>query len=171
MNQMAGMSGMHVDHSRGSIAGRVGHFVLHLLEMCAPMCLGLVIFDLLLVRTVGPMMGYPDPLRQLPDQYPEWSVLGLAVFMTVPMAAWMGIRRMARVPIAEMSSAMFALAILLMAATWLDLLPRATVLLWYHGLMMPAMIIPMLFRLDLYTMGHAGHQPHAEQVDRPARAA
>jgi hypothetical protein len=71
MNQMASMSGMHVDHSRGSIAGRAGRFVLHLLEMCAPMCLGLVVFDLLLVFAVGPMMGYPDPLRQLPDQFQD----------------------------------------------------------------------------------------------------
>jgi hypothetical protein len=51
------------------------------------------------------------------------------------------------------------LAIVLLALGWLALLPKSDLALWEHGLMMPAMLVPMFFRLDLYT-GRGGHRAH-----------
>jgi hypothetical protein len=39
---------------------------------------------------------------------------------------------------------------------WVALVPKGDLALLEHGLMMPVMLVPMLFRLDLYT-GRAGH--------------
>jgi len=52
---------------------------------------------------------------------------------------------------------------------WLSLLPRGDLALWEHGLMMPAMLAPMLFRLDLYTTRHNHHQSGARAVSRRSR--
>jgi hypothetical protein len=55
-----------------------------------------------------------------------------------------------------MSAVMPALAIVLLALGWLAIAPKHDLALLEHGLMMPAMLGPMFFRLDLYT-GRAGH--------------
>jgi hypothetical protein len=75
------------------------------------------------------------------------------------MAAWMLLRGMPRRPTAEMSAAMPILAIVLLGFGWLALVPRADLALLEHGLMLPVMLIPGFFRLDLYT-GGAGHKAH-----------
>lgn len=55
---------------------------------------------------------------------------------------------------------MFLEAILLIGVAWLGLLPQNSLYDLFHALMMPAMLIPMLLRLDLYT-GGMGHHAHA----------
>ncbi|MCE8429228.1 MAG: hypothetical protein J5U19_12665 [Candidatus Methanoperedens sp.] len=40
------------------------------------------------------------------------------------------------------------------------ILSKSHLVLWQHTLMIPAMVVPMLFRLDIYT-GRAGHLAHA----------
>jgi hypothetical protein len=57
---------------------------------------------------------------------------------------------------AEMSAVMPVLAVVLLVLAWLAILPKSDLALLEHGLMMPAMLVPMLFRLDVYT-GRAGH--------------
>ncbi len=80
--------------------------------------------------------------------------------MAVPMAAWMRHRGMEWRPITEMSGVMFLEVILLICVVWLGILSRSHLVLWQHALMIPAMVVPMMFRLDLYT-GRAGHMAHA----------
>jgi hypothetical protein len=66
-----------------------------------------------------------------------------------------------------MSGAMFVEAFVLIGVFWLGLIPASTLFGAQHGLMVPAMIIPMLFRLDLYT-GRAGHvEPTPETAPSP----
>jgi hypothetical protein len=62
-----------------------------------------------------------------------------------------------------MSGAMFVEAIVLIGAAWAGVVARDNLFALQHGLMMPAMIIPMLFRLDLYTgrMHHHAHRAKA----------
>jgi hypothetical protein len=74
-------------------------------------------------------------------------------------------RGMPRRATAEMSAAMPALAIALLALGWLAILPKGDLALLEHGLMMPVMLVPMLFRLDLHTgrAGHAGRHPAGER--------
>jgi hypothetical protein len=113
------------------------------------MCIGTVVLTPLFVWVVS-QIGYAEPLNQLP----ELSVLVVAFNMTVPMAAWMRYRGMAWRPIAEMSGAMVVETILLIGVAWLGILSTSNLVLWQHVLMMPAMLVPMLYRRDLYA-GHA----------------
>lgn len=134
---------------------QIGHFLLHYFEMCLPMCIGFALGDLAYVWAAG-AFGYPSPFSELP----ELSVLVVTFSMTVPMAAWMLFRGMSRRATVEMSAAMPALAGVLLVLGWLTILPEGDLALLEHGLMMPVMLIPMLFRLDLYT-GRTGHVLHA----------
>jgi hypothetical protein len=136
-------------------AGRqIGHFLRHYFEMCTPMCIGFAVGDLVYFWAAG-LFGYSEPFKQLP----ELSVLVVTFAMTAPMAAWMLFRRMPRRPIAEMSATMPVLGTVLLALGWLTVVPKNDMALWEHGLMMPVMLIPMFFRLDLYT-GRRGHVTH-----------
>jgi len=56
-------------------------------------------------------------------------------------------------------------ALVLLALGLLEILPRSRLALLEHGLMMPVMLIPMFFRLDLYT-GRAGHVTHTAHAAR-----
>ena len=134
---------------RGAGAGR---FVLHFFEMCVPMCIGFAVGDLVYFWAAG-LLGYSEPFIELPGL----SVLVVTFTMTAPMTVWMVYRRMPRRPIAEMSATMPVLAIMLLALGWIGLVPMDDLALLEHGLMMPVMLIPMFFRLDLY----AGHATHA----------
>jgi hypothetical protein len=134
---------------------QTAHFVSHFLEMCAPMCIGFAVGDLVYFWAAE-QQGYSEPFKQLP----EVSVLVVTFTMTAPMAAWMLFRGMPHRATAEMSAAMPILAIVLLAFGLLAILPKSDLALLEHGLMMPVMLIPMFFRLDLYT-GRARHTAHS----------
>jgi hypothetical protein len=131
---------------------RFGLFALHFLEMCAPMCIGFAVGDLIYFWATD-QFGYAKPFSELP----EVSVLVVTLSMTAPMAVWMLYRRMPRRAIVEMAAVMPVLAIALLALGWLSVLRLGDLALWEHGLMMPAMLIPMFLRLDLYTSKHSAH--------------
>jgi hypothetical protein len=116
------------------------------------MCIGFAVGDVVYFWAAA-QFGYSEPFRELP----ELSVAVVTLTMTAPMAAWMLFRGMPRRPVAEMSATMPALAIVLLALGWSGLVPLADLTLLEHGLMMPVMLVPMLFRLDLY----AGRMAHA----------
>jgi hypothetical protein len=145
---------------RVGFGSQVGHFVRHYFEMCVPMCVGFAVLDLAYFWAAG-RFGYAEPFRQLP----ELSVLVVCFNMTAPMAAWMLVRGMPRRPTAEMSAAMVVWALVLLALGWVGILPRSNLALLEHGLMMPIMLVPMLFRLDLY----AGRSRHAGRARPGAR--
>jgi hypothetical protein len=140
---------------------QIGHFVVHYFEMCLPMCIGFALGDLVYFW-VARQFGYSHPFRQLP----ELSVLVVTFNMTAPMVVWMLFRGMLRRPTTEMAAAMPILALVLLVLGWLAILPKADLALWEHGLMMPVMLVPMLFRIDVYT-GRAGHTTH-RRIRRPA---
>jgi hypothetical protein len=140
---------------------KLGHFVLHYFEMCLPMCIGFAAGDLVYFWAAG-RFGYSHPFSQLP----ELSALLVSFTMTAPMTAWMLFRGMPRRATAEMSAAMPLLALVLLALGWLAILAKSNLVLLEHGLMMPIMLIPMLFRLDVYT-GRAGHTMR-KRIRRPS---
>ena len=147
----------HVAHEAAPTISRrkqTAHFAWHFLEMCAPMCIGFAVGDLVYFWAAE-QQGYSEPFRQLP----ELSVLVVTLTMTAPMTAWMLFRGMPRRATAEMSAVMPVLAIVLLAAGWLAVVPRGDLALLEHGLMMPAMLVLMLFRLDIYA-GRAGYTGH-----------
>jgi hypothetical protein len=136
--------------------GRFGRFVLHFFEMCAPMCVGFAIGDLIYFWAAG-QFGYSHPFKELP----ELSVVIVTFTMTAPMVVWMAYRGMGRRPIAEMAGVMPVLGAVLLVLGWLSLLPIGDLALLEHGLMMPAMLVPMLFRLDLYATKHSQYHSGA----------
>ena len=126
-----------------------GHFVLHFFEMCMPMCIGWAVGDAVYFG-VADQLGSSSPFAD----WPQMSLAIATVNMTAPMVSWMRFRGMAWRPIVEMGAAMVVLALLILAAGLFGIVGMETLPWLAHGLMMPAMLVPMLLRLDLYT-GHA----------------
>jgi hypothetical protein len=136
---------------------QVGHFLWHYLEMCAPMCIGFAVGDLIYIWAAA-QLGYSHPFSELP----ELSVAVVTFTMTAPMVAWMLFRGMPQRETAEMAAVMPILAVALLALGWLALVAKRDLALLEHGLMMPAMLVPMLFRLDLYA-GRSHQTVHHRQ--------
>jgi hypothetical protein len=128
---------------------RTALFVRHYLEMCLPMCVGFGVGDVIYLWAADGF-GYSEPFSELP----ELSVAVVTFSMTAPMAAWMRFRRMPTHAIAEMSAVMPILATVLLGLGWAEVLEKGNLVLLEHGAMMPAMLVPMLLHLELYTGGH-----------------
>ena len=127
------------------IAG-FGHFALHFFEMCMPMCIGWAVGDLIFFA-VAAALGSSEPFRD----WPELSLAVVTFNMTMPMVAWMRFRRVGKRLTAEMATAMAVLALMLLASGWLGFAAMNTLPWLAHGLMMPAMLVPMLLRYDAYS--------------------
>jgi hypothetical protein len=102
------------------------------------------------------LLGYPDLIVQAP----YFSTLMLAIFLTVPMVAWMRFRHHEWRPTLEMGSATMGLGIAAIALGTIGLVPASGMFEWVTSLACPVMLIPMLLRLNLYT-GGMDHQAHA----------
>ena len=136
----------HIHTAHAGQLSQVGRFALHFVQMCAAMCIGLGIGDGLYFLGAD-AAGYGEPFKELP----ELSLLVVTVSMTAPMAAWMRFRGMSSRHVFEMSASMVILALALLAGAALGLLARADMPLAEHGLMMPAMLIPMVLRWNDYS--------------------
>ena len=126
--------------------GRLGRFVLHYFEMCIPMCIGFAAGDAIYFAIAG-TLGYLEPFSELP----VLSVFVVTLSMTAPMTAWMLYRGMPRRAVWEMTAVMPILAATLLVLGAVGALPMEDLALIEHGLMMPAMLVPMLARFDLYS--------------------
>jgi hypothetical protein len=123
------------------------------MEMCIPMCAGFMVGDALYFVIAG-AAGYAKPFSQLP----VLSVFIVTFNMTAPMVAWMAYRRHERRAIVEMAGSMIVLAAALLIAGLAGAVAQDKMALAVHGLMMPAMLIPMLAHLDMYTGNDMGRQ-------------
>jgi hypothetical protein len=126
--------------------GRVGRFTLHFVEMCMPMCIGWAVGDLAYFA-VADALGSSEPFRD----WPELSLAIVTFNMTAPMVAWLRFRGMPTRATGEMAASMVALALLILAAGWLGIVAMEALPWLAHSLMMPAMLAPMLLRVDLYS--------------------
>ncbi len=156
MNQFQSASVPMQNHRSLNSALKVGHFLLHLLEMTVVMMVGMPI--LFMLRSLIPASS------SYAAAFKSGTILfefAMAIFMTVPMVAWMIGRGHGWRHSAEMGFAMFspvALVILLRllgADTYLPWLSQASHLGMFLG-----MLIAMLYRRDHYT-GRANHSAHA----------
>jgi Ca2+/Na+ antiporter len=137
------------------ISGKVGHFVLHFLEMCVACCVGGVTLGIAFFGGAA-LIGYPD----LIGQAHVFSTMVLAIILSLSMVAWMRFRHHGWRPSLEMGGATMGLGIGLVALGTLGLSPASDLFEWMTRLACPVMLVPMLFRLDLYT-GSMGHHAHA----------
>jgi hypothetical protein len=87
----------------------------------------------------------------------ELAVFAMTFNMTLPMVLWMRHRGHSWERGGEMAAAMFVLALALLALFWLGTISAHVVLPMEMALMIPAMILMMLYRVDEYT-GHR-HTP------------
>jgi hypothetical protein len=137
-----------------------GYFLLHLLEMCAVMCVAGIATLSAFLRWAGPLIGYPG----FKKQFPEVSTVLLSIWFVVVMIIWMRIRRHEWRPTLEMASTSIAALPLVMGAAWLGAIPRTRLYALECGVACALMIAPMLFRLDHYTGAHGSHQNHAHSA-------
>ncbi len=113
-------------------------FLVHFGEMALAMLLGMVALGI-----VNDAILVPGGFHL--SQFPELYTLVMAFAMTVPMVTWMWIRGHCWRHSVEMAAAMFVPAALCIGICSLGLLPRTTMLSWYHLLMWVAMLGVMLY--------------------------
>ena len=134
---------------------QIGHFLWHFVQMCLACCIGGITLSVLFFGGAA-LIGYPDLIQR----FPELSTLVIAFLLALPMAAWMRFRGMEWRPTLEMAAAPIVLGVLLIGLAWLGIVPKSSLIEWLTRLVCPAMLIPMLLRLDLYT-GRKGHYAQA----------
>lgn len=144
-----------------AVVTRTGYFLLHFLEMCVVMCAGGLAALSALLRWAGPLIGYPDFKRQLP----ELSTVLLAIWLTVIMIAWMRLRGHEWRSTLEMASTSIAALPLTFSAAWLGAIPITRLFGMECGVACALMIVPMLVRLDHYTGSHVSHQNHSHAAN------
>jgi hypothetical protein len=128
------------------------HFIQHLLEMTAAMFIGMGVLAMP-VRMLWEALGWDFMTENLVAR-----TLVMATNMTIGMALWMRIRGHRWQPIAEMSLAMYLPFVLMYPFYFGDLVGTTGVMVVGHVLMVPAMAVVMLFRLDEYTVSHSRHR-------------
>ena len=134
---------------------KVGHFLWHFVQMCLVMCAGGAILTFAFFGGAA-LLGYPDLFAQAP----YLATLVLAINLSVAMVAWMRFRHHEWQPTLEMAGTSMALGIVLIALGSLGLVPVSDVFEWMTRLACPVMLVPMLFRVKLYT-GSMDHHAHA----------
>jgi hypothetical protein len=147
------------DRTATGILRPVGRFVLHLAEMCVVMCLGGIMLSVAFFAGAG-LLGYDD----LPRSAPELSVLVIAVNLSVPMLVWMRVRGMGWQHTLEMSGSTMAVGLLLIAAYWMGLVARGSLIEIQTSLACPVMLVVMLARFPVYSAAHSGHSARAVHV-------
>jgi hypothetical protein len=138
------------------VAGPVGRFALHLLEMCMVMCAGAAVLSVLFFGSAA-LLGYTDLL----ETAPELSVFVIALNLSVPMLAWMRYRGMAWQPTLEMAGSTMVMGLALIVAYWMDLVARTSLIEIQTSLACPLMLAVMLARFRLYSGSHEAHSVHS----------
>jgi len=123
-------------------------FFVHFGEMALAMILGMIVLGIVNNAILVPRGFHLS-------RFPEVYTLAMAFAMTVPMVAWMWLRGHGWRHSAEMAAAMFVPASVCIGVCSLGLLPRTTMLSWYHLLMWVAMLGIMLYRWNDYAGGSA----------------
>jgi hypothetical protein len=116
--------------------------------MCVAMCIGVALANV--TMNAGRAVTGVD----VREQSPVVTTAALAVFITLPMVAWMRFRGMAWRPILEMCAVGIAVVIVAgaLGVVSTTLVSAGTLC----GLECVGMFIAMLFRYDLYS-GRTGH--------------
>src|SRR4051794_7646275 len=129
------------------------HFARHYLEMVLAMVLGMAVLG---VPATAALAAVGISMSELHHDLPALMLLGMAVTMTVPMVAWMRYRGHGWAASNEMAASMFipsfAVVGLLAAGAVTDIGVLMTI---QHVVMLPAMLVAMLLRVDEYAGGHS----------------
>lgn len=141
--------------------GPVWNFVQHLVEMTIAMFVGMFALGM-----PAEMLFTELGWTVLTDSTVP-STLLMATYMSIGMAAWMRFRGCGWPAIFEMSLAMYVPFVIMYPFYWGGLASGMTVMMVGHILMVPAMVVAMLFRLNEYTGGHHAHRKSPELAAQP----
>jgi hypothetical protein len=133
----------------------------HFVEMVIAMGVGMAVLGPQWMMATD-ALGWSSLFRRT-----EPMALAMATEMSIGMAAWMRFRRHGWAPILEMCAAMFVPFLLLFIPYRLGAVGPTTVMIAGHVLMLPAMALAMLHRLDEYA-GHR-HTPADRERDHVDR--
>jgi hypothetical protein len=130
---------------------RTWRFVRHYLEMVVAMVIGMV--------ALAPFWSWATGALGVSALFerPDVSALVMATNMTITMSAWMFYRGHGWGPVAEMAAAMYLPFLVLLPPLWMGIISGGTLMIAGHLLMLPAMALSMLLRLDEYTHDHQAH--------------
>jgi hypothetical protein len=97
-------------------------------------------------------------------------MLEMAIIMTIPMVAWMRHHGHTWRPCNEMAASMFLPTFAAIILMWTGAIGFTTAMALEHAIMLPAMLIAMLVRIDEYACDHAHHQQQAASTPAAAEA-
>jgi hypothetical protein len=135
------------------------HFWRHYVEMVVAMGVGMAVLGPL-VMLIADAAGWSYLLGRT-----EPMALSMAAEMSAGMAAWMRFRGHTWRPILEMCAAMFAPFLFLFVPYWLDWFGPTVLMIVGHVLMLPAMLVVMMRRVDEY--GTHRHHSKAQARHEP----
>lgn len=136
------------------------HFIRHYFEMVVAMFLGMAVLGTPAMLALG-AAGVSS--AELHADAPALMLLGMGITMTVPMVAWMRYRGHGWGPSNEMAASMLIPTAGVIALLGAGLVTEiGTLLAIEHVVMLPAMLLAMLLRVDEYS-GHAHQHAAAEQ--------
>jgi hypothetical protein len=138
-----------VQRERAWLHGPTARFLRHFLEMVVAMMIGMAVLGLV-VRAALSALGYPEGLRP----FPELSATAMTLEMTLPMAVWMLYRGHRPRLVGEMSGAMIAPVVGVVALCLVHVLPSSSAPTIAHVTMFPAMLGAMLYRRAEYALPH-----------------
>jgi hypothetical protein len=152
---------MHHTNSHPAPRRSARRFIRHYIEMIIAMIAGMVVLG---IPGEGLLHLMGSSTNELSDSAPAVALLGMATMMTIPMVAWMRHHGHAWRPCHEMAASMFLptfAAIALMAAGAIGFEGAMGL---EHALMLPAMLVAMLLRIDEYATAHHHHAPRREAI-------
>ena len=137
-------------------AGRqAARFGVHVLQMCAVMCVSLALLGLL-VAGAAAVVGFSDPRQSAPVP------MALVVTLTLAgaMVAWMRFMAMTWQPTLEMAGSTAIAGAVMITGYALGVVPASELTSGVCGLACVLMIADMLFRFRLYA-SHPARHAHA----------
>ena len=132
----------------------IRQFIRHYVEMVLAMLLGMVVLGVPAEWALEATGSSTDALQV---DAPAVALLGMATMMTVPMVGWMRYRGHGWRPNAEMAASMFLPTFAAIALLASDVTEFDGAMILEHTVMLPAMLVAMLLRLDEYTGAHHHH--------------
>jgi hypothetical protein len=155
---------MTTNHTMNRSAWR---FTRHYIEMVIAMFAGMIILGL---PIEGALRAMGTSSSAIEDSAPAMMLLEMATIMTIPMVAWMRHHGHGWRPCNEMAASMFLPTFGAIILMWTGAIGFTMAMALEHAVMLPAMLIAMLLRIDEYACDHARHQQLAAGTPAAAEA-
>ena len=140
---------------RSGAGTQAARFGMHVVQMCAVMCVSLTLLGLLAAGAAA-VVGFSDPRQSAP----VLSALVVTLTLAGAMVVWMRFMAMAWQPTLEMAGSAVLAGAVMITGYALGIVPASELTPGVCGLACVIMIADMFFRFRLYT-SHTSHHGHA----------